>query len=196
MNGMQRIAFSQMEKTSYADRHLDRQTPSQSTSQPASRLVGWLVGWMALFSSTSRDPHTAQRGLKKMKKKKQAKRPQQPVVQQIKNYLQISQPSAMSLWSVNERYSRWEKETERHKNTKARDWKPASQQPSRSPVENFLIPRYKQAKTHHHHHHQKQQQHVNKHRPKNLPTVHHQWHRQENGEWRGGREKSRQTQTS
>ncbi|KRZ88679.1 hypothetical protein T08_15335 [Trichinella sp. T8] len=32
-----------------------------------------------------------------------------------KNYLQISQPSAMSLWSVNERYSRWEKETERYK---------------------------------------------------------------------------------
>ncbi|OUC49505.1 hypothetical protein D917_05331, partial [Trichinella nativa] len=32
-----------------------------------------------------------------------------------KNYLQISQPSAMSLRSVNERYSRWEKETERYK---------------------------------------------------------------------------------
>ncbi|KRY53547.1 hypothetical protein T03_13089 [Trichinella britovi] len=101
--------FDDAKKPSYAD----RQTPSQSTSQPASRLVGWLVGWPC--SRRLLVTLIQQRGLKKMKKKKQAKRPQQPVVQQIKNYLQISQPSAMSLWSVNERYSRWEKETERYK---------------------------------------------------------------------------------
>ncbi|KRY32674.1 hypothetical protein T01_674 [Trichinella spiralis] len=61
--------FDDAKKPSYADKHLDRQTDRHPASQLASQPAGWLVGWMALFSSTSRDPHTAAR-LEKNEKEK------------------------------------------------------------------------------------------------------------------------------